>query len=397
MNSIQLAEQPEFISWIQSRENDEEWEQFVMNNPEMQKEIKEAREIVKHIKFYKSKGLIDLEKSVMLDNIQNFEKNVNNVKSKKFFLTHKFKIAAIWLLLISVGGILSYNLFFKLGENYNFSTSTSVSHSNFSQLHLANGNTIQLESENSSIVVEEGNKIIVDEEKKIDVSNNDKIKEDQLNELVIPYGRKSFLSLSDGTKVWLNAGSKFAFPEKFEGKNRMVFLEGEAYFEVAHNKDKPFIVKTKDINIKVLGTKFNVSAYSMEENTLTTLLEGKVAVKENSSNIFNKEYTMKPNEVARFDKKSNEITVCPEKDVLKSISWVNGFIEFKKENIKGLLDKLHRYYNVEFEFDKNFNSKHNISGKLDLKDSIESVLQILGQMSNIKFNKKGEKIYVESN
>jgi ferric-dicitrate binding protein FerR (iron transport regulator) len=217
-----------------------------------------------------------------------------------------------------------------------------------------------------------------------------------MNEVVIPFGNKSQLILPDGTKVWLNAGSRMAFPNKFSGKKREVFLEGEAYFEVTHNANLPFFVNTKDISIKVLGTKFNVSAYKTDKVAETVLLEGKVAVKELSSMGFMmKETMLAPNQKASFNKENKTISVQNERDADFAIAWTEGWFKFSQQNLNTVLNKLQRYYNVQFEYDPNFSTADMITGKLDLKESIEQTMVALGDVANIQYRINGDKIQIE--
>ena len=107
-----------------------------------------------------------------------------------------------------------------------------------------------------------------------------------MNQVVVPFGKKSSIELADGTKVWLNAGSRMAFPDRFTGSRREIFLEGEAFFNVTPDKSMPFYVKTKEVVIRVLGTKFNVSAYEADNEVVTVLVEGTVSMRENKGSTF---------------------------------------------------------------------------------------------------------------
>ena len=198
--------------------------------------------------------------------------------------------------------------------------------------------------------------------------------------------KKAELLLADGTKVWLNAGSRLAFPQKFIEKKREVFLEGEAYFEAAKNETQPFIVNTGQLNIKVIGTHFNVSAYPSDNNIETVLLEGSVVVSRPTVfGLKKEEVTLKPDQKALFDVQNNIISVSDVPDAGMYISWTTGWLEFSKESLHSVFNQLERYYNVKITIPPNFPYPELISGKLDLKDSLEDVMIALGDVSNIVY------------
>jgi len=165
-------------------------------------------------------------------------------------------------------------------------------------------------------------------------------------EVLAPGGSRMKIDLGDGTRVWLNHGSKLKYPHYFEGKNRKVFLTGEAYFEVAHNSEVPFIVETNRIEVKATGTAFNVSAYPEDNNVATTLVEGKVLLYERNSNQEIK--ALSPGECLKYDSGKNTFTLetgHPEKNT----AWKDGLLVFKNERVEDVAKKLGRWYNVEVE------------------------------------------------
>jgi hypothetical protein len=166
----------------------------------------------------------------------------------------------------------------------------------------------------------------------------------------VPSKGEYFVQLSDGTKVWMNSESTLKFKSKFTGKQRVVDLEGEAYFEVAKNPDKPFIVRTANTFVKVLGTKFNVKAYADEDYTYTTLNEGKVKLI-----MDDKQQLLAPNEQIIFNKKNRQYT---KKVVDASIysAWTHGQFVFKDERLEDILNSLSRWYGLSV-FYKNTSQK----------------------------------------
>ncbi|MGM0621027.1 MAG: FecR family protein, partial [Bacteroidota bacterium] len=220
--------------------------------------------------------------------------------------------------------------------------------------------------------------------------------EAKMNEVSIPFGKKSELLLADGTKVWLNAGSRLAFPTKFTGKKREIFLEGEACFEVAHNSEQPFIVNAGGLDIKVLGTNFNVSAYPTEKTVETVLVEGSVAVsRPKTFKLGKKELTLKPNQKASFDKENNEVILTDEPDVDLYIAWTYGWLRYERESLESVLRKVERYYNVEIELPAGYPSDDKISGKLDLENSLETVMGFLSDATGSDFRIAGNKVVID--
>lgn len=192
--------------------------------------------------------------------------------------------------------------------------------------------------------------------------------------LKIPFGKKISVILSDGTKVFLNSGSTLTYPNSFENaKNRVVKLQGEGYFEVTKNKRKPFIVKTDMLDVRVLGTKFNVSAYKNDGTNSVTLVEGKVAVSkpkelENSSS---KTLFLDPNEKATIKAKSKKLSKKVVTDIDKDVSWKNKEFVFKNDKFINISKKLERNFNVKIVSEnKKFNNKE-FTGKFTKQDVFE--------------------------
>jgi len=165
-------------------------------------------------------------------------------------------------------------------------------------------------------------------------------------EVKAPAGSQMHIELGDGTKVFLNHGSKLKYPYRFEGDNRKVFLTGEAYFEVAHNSKVPFIVGTNRMDVKATGTAFNVSAYADDDAVATTLVEGTVILYDRKSNCEIKALT--PGECLKFNLQKNSFTLETENTV-KYTAWKDGLLVFKNDNVEDVAKKLARWYNIEVE------------------------------------------------
>jgi len=389
----ELLENHEFIAWMLHGRHKQEWEAFLEENPEFKSTVNKARKILDLLRD-RHDHLSDDDLLAIWKNIENFDKLIGK-KTLQIKLYTMMRYAAVLILSLSIGSA-GYWVFNQNQKPYVYTTTADSGTSNQSQLHLSNGTTVDLEKQNSKIALKGDQKIVIDNEKVIDLSKTNEANESKMNEVVIPYGKKSQLTLEDGTKVWLSAGSRMAFPTKFTGKKREVFLEGEAYFEVAHNQGQPFVVNTDEVAIKVLGTRFNISAYKTDKLTETVLLEGKVTLSELSALGFLKSETiLSPNQKASYDRNNSSISVINITDADLAIAWTEGWFKFSQQSLNEVLIKLERYYNVQFVFDSKFTTTDLISGKLDLKESLESVMNALADVAEIQYRIDGKKIYVE--
>jgi transmembrane sensor len=168
-------------------------------------------------------------------------------------------------------------------------------------------------------------------------------------EIIAPIGSRTVVQLSDGTEVNLNYGSKIKYPRNFTGDTREISLVGEAYFDVAHNPDRPFIVKTGKLDVKALGTEFNVHAYPDDDVIETTLVEGKVVIERAISDNKNQAIgTMVPGQHVSFNLNSGKTSSIKGK-IEKYIAWKDGKLVFDNEPLTGVAEKLGRMFNVEIE------------------------------------------------
>lgn len=207
------------------------------------------------------------------------------------------------------------------------------------------------------------------------------------NTLSTPRGGQFFLILSDGTKVWLNAASSIRFPVAFKGKERRVEVLGEAYFEVAADKARPFYVQAKDMKVEVLGTHFDVMTYDDENRMTATLLEGAVRVtRDNGSDI------LRPGQQARFDKVAGSMKIAAV-NTEEVVAWKQGRFEFDGADIGSILRQLSRWYDVVIDFAGKRPSDAHFSGSISRKAPVAEVLHIL-ELGGARFKIEGKKIIV---
>jgi len=263
-------------------------------------------------------------------------------------------------------------------------------------LMLANGKKIEVEKAQSNIAVLDNKDVQIDNDTVYNIQAATPVPDKQLvfNELVIPYGKKTTLTLSDGTKVWLNAGTRFAFPQEFRGKKRRVFIDGEGYFEVSKNEKMPFVVSSKNMNVEVLGTKFNMNAYSVDDICETVLLEGKVNVW-NADKLLSEKVEMVPNQKASFRIGDKQMLVEHEPHTENYIAWIDGWYKFKNEDLRQVFLKLGRYYNITFVYDDaKIGKALPVSGKLDLKETPEEVMKTLSMVAEFSYEINENKVIV---
>lgn len=211
-----------------------------------------------------------------------------------------------------------------------------------------------------------------------------------------PKGGTYQVVLPDGTEVWLNADSKLVFPSKFTGNNRVVTLTGEAYFEVAKNKSKPFIVNTGDSKIEVLGTHFNIMAYKDEADNLVTLLEGAVKVNSGTAKVL-----LKQGQQAEISRKNpSSILLNNEIDTEQIIAWKNGYFMFANEPVESIMRKISRWYNVDIVYQDNLQDKA-LWGTVSRFKNVSEVLKRLEltgvvhfKIDNLNANGKERRIIV---
>ena len=203
-------------------------------------------------------------------------------------------------------------------------------------------------------------------------------------ELFVPAGQRARTTLPDGTVVWLNAGSTMHYPSFFENE-RKVLLTGEAYFDVAHNPEKPFIVSTDGMNIKALGTQFNVSSYQKSGYISATLIEGSIKVyqpeKEKDGLILT------PNQQLIYENGKMRIEASYDKDMLL---WKDGIYAFKRASMREIIKKLELYYDVEIIVKDKHILEYSYTGKFRQRDGVGELLRMIQKIHRFKITKDEE-------
>lgn len=386
-------EDKRFITWVfyPNDELEKWWAVFETDHPKEKQNIQLARNVLLKLKT-SHKNLSEEEKILLFSKIlKQIEEKQKAGKAVRVF-TGMLKYAAIAILFFSLGAILFYK---KDNHNPNyaaFNFTEPISQTE-AQLIRPGGESIHLENKKSVIeYVENGgvkvNNTIIDSIS----SPGSKSKVPELHQLIIPYGNTSEIRLPDGTKVFLNAGSRLVYPEFFKDKNREVLLVGEAYFEVWENSKQPFIVQTTDLRVKVLGTKFNISAYPSDNVVETVLTEGSVSIEQNNSALFEEDVVLVPGQLAAFNKSSK-------KSALKTVNtevytlWKDGLCRFEGTDLNRVTKKLERFYNVRFNYTDPLLGTIKITGKLELDENKEEIINRIAVTASVQIQKVGEYIY----
>jgi len=215
----------------------------------------------------------------------------------------------------------------------------------------------------------------------------------EMNHLIVPYGKMSHITLSDGTKIWINSGSQIIYPSVFTGSKRELFVEGEIYLEVAKNENKPFVVKTGIMDVTVLGTGFNVCSYKEESEQSILLVSGAISVK---NNVLKETRQLKPSQLYNYSKATQKSTM-QQVEIYDFICWKYGFLQFSHKELSTVLKRIQKHYNIEIAYDPQELEGIRVSGKLDLKEDIHEVMRLTALASNIQYKEIDNKIVVTLN
>jgi len=323
----------------------------------------------------------------MLKKILQDRKEITPIKRMGWWRT---AAAAAILLLVSLGGY----FYFNSGTEKQIATTETQEQrfkndvapgGNKAVLTLSDGSQIILDSAKNGTLTQQGNtKILKLDDGKLTYNSTNANAEILYNTISTPKGGQYQIALADGSKVWLNAASSLKFPTAFNGKERIVELTGEAYFEVSKSAAKPFTVNVNDMNVQVLGTHFNINAYNDEAVIKTTLLEGSVKINKGSFSTI-----LQPGQQAQVAKEIKVVNDIAVDDVL---AWKNGFFSFNKADLQTVMRQIARWYDVEISYEGKIPTRE-FGGKINRNSNASEVLKILEE-SKVHFRIEGKKIVV---
>ena len=382
-SAIDFLEDSNFLRWLNepTQEDHDFWNEYLKKHPSQRAKIKEATLLFNLFHSRENKLALpeqyELWKAIQAG---------SQTSGKEVFL-RILKYVAI-LVLVFFSGAVSYYIYQNsVGQNQYQLAEINPAVNGEAMVILADGSKVSLDKQMSEISYStNGRQLIVNNDT---ITQKAETMKESMNKVIVSYGKKSMVLLSDGTKVWLNAGSQLVYPAVFLKDTREVALVGEAFFDVVKNPQKPFVVKAADVSVQVLGTRFDISAYPEDKVIQTVLEEGKINLKYSGDGIFKRDYVveMVPNQMVEFDKVSREAnssTVI----VSKFVSWKDGMLEFEKVNLYKALKQVERFYNIKILLEDQSIGSYKLSGKLDLKDEPEEVLNVIKLTVPIDWQRK---------
>jgi ferric-dicitrate binding protein FerR (iron transport regulator) len=397
LNSIHsLLDNDLFIQWVihPDPELDAFWENEINKHEKLKENSYTLKNILKKLAVEEPSLSIE-EQNLLWNNIKTaIDRRETEKKENKKFPIRKWiqaaaAVAAVLLLLaggyriyITTGNItteINYTSMLDDGEN-------SLQSENIS-LILPDDKVLDIRNDSSTVIYDPKGKVSINSEE-IDAS---KSKNAALNQLIVPYGKTTTLTLSDGTKIWVNSGSKLIYPSVFDKEKREIYLAGEIYLDVTGNKERPFVIKTKHIDISVLGTKLNVSAYNDEAIQSVVLVSGRVSVK---SKEMKGNYDIFPNQAFAYDVVSEHVDIR-EVNINNYISWIYGYLFLQSESLDYVIQKMEKHFNIPFTYNAKELKNIRVSGKLDLNKSPEDALKYIGIAAPISYETEENHIKIE--
>ena len=359
-------EEAEFLYWIDSSPK----------NKALLERVRDERVLLEKIRFRERN---DLEKG--WDSIQ------KKIRKRPMLFVRLMRYAAM-LVVVVLGGMMVYEVWNgKDREKLAQGEFVPVKSGSKAFLELTNGvclvldSVSKLETQVEGVVIRTGNKgtVVVDEQDEDALGNKM-----EYNRMVVPRGGEYRIVLADGSEVWINSRSELEFPSRFTGSERRVRLKGEAYFEVAKNATKPFIVEVQDKEVRVLGTSFNVSDYA--DKFVTTLVTGKVQVRTD-----HRDYVLDPSMQIRVE---GDKVLVDKVDVKEFTAWKDGLFVFKKRRLQEVMDVLSRWYDVDVFYQNSDLQDLHFTGTIQRYSEITDVLKFLEKTDMVKFNLKGKTLIV---
>ncbi len=343
-------------------------------------------------RYYKSyREFHQKDQKEPVNSYANYLKFVNRLAEKRRHMVYSYlKYAASFIVLFSFGILLYFQMNKEIPVQVAAETGVIKPGTEKALLYLEDGKVVNLESKKSQVIkTEQGHRI----KQEGNLVSYDKLKasrEEHLayNTLKIPRGGEYIMMLNDGTKVWINSETEIKFPVVFPNNERRVIVKGEAFFDVVKD-GRPFIVSTGKMNIKVLGTEFNVRAYDDEETIQTTLVEGKVQI-----DVKNNKLVLKPGEQAVYAE-GNPIELSKRKvDISKYVSWKDGRFIFEDERLEDIMKQIERWYDVNVFYMNEDLKDIKFRGNINRYKDFNVLLEKIERLNVVEFKIKGNTITV---
>ena len=363
------------ISGVANEQEKAEIAEWASKSRSRQKFLKDA------VKFYSSED--DL--NITFENVNKAWRNTNPIiRTRKRYLKRALPVAAASLLLF-------FSILLFTDQTGRQELPLIEPGTERARLFLADGRDINLGKDTKELSSKLPVKQKVENKKTtltIDVKNRASAQLLEYNEIIVPRYAEYQLNLEDGTKVWLNSETKLKFPLVFGEKERTVYVEGEAYFQVSHNPDKPFIVNIdENTKVKVLGTEFNIRTYESNVSQ-STLISGSIE-------FIHKGFITKvnPGESCSLNKASGTVLV-ENADIMRVVAWKNGEFVFRNETLENIINELSRWYKVDVSFENETVKNERFYLYFDRTTGFEEIIYKLHKTGKIKYEYKNRKIII---
>lgn len=381
--AIDFLKDERFLRWqlFKSTEDALYWARLADQYPTLKPEIEKAVTLYKeNIRFHDG----GLSKKEITECVTALLQEIHQRKRKKSAIRFLWGISVA---AASVAIVMSLSALFPSSSQMQDIATFAQSLNNDND--LLGDETKLIVSENNTVVLKDAESSVQYEQDAIKVDNNILSKEESssYNQLITPYGKRSVILFSDGTKAHVNAGSRLTYPIEFAKDKREIYVDGEIYIEVSKDEKRPFVIKTKQMQVEVLGTKFNLSAYDTDRENSVVLLSGSVSI---SSDQCDKQVVLKPNQRYSHAEGSQHVQYV---DAPAYILWTQGLYQFESEKLSHIVARLERYYAVRMECDSAA-AELRCSGKLDLKDDMHKLFDDLAGALPIAYQQKADGSYL---
>jgi hypothetical protein len=387
---VDFIEDEYFFEWVTcpSEKSQNFWDGFINTYPAKCKEIERAKLIIKSM-IPVENDLPEAEIDLLWKRVR---RSINERGNNRQFLWYPIAAALILIFILCTWWILTQNHRSYELVDYSQILPVNIVEQDV-ELILADQTKLKISEKESELKYDASGKVFINSEKSIQQKSEKRTSGQELfNSIVVPRGKRASITFTDGTKLWLNSGSHAIYPVVFSGEKREIYISGEGYLEVAHDESRPFIVKTEKMDVQVLGTSFNVTAYPEDAATRVILVKGKVITR----SINSPEVILLPNQMISYDNQTQKAEV-KEVNIEDYISWKDGWLLCDSEELGSLVEKLERYYNLKIIITSENARYYRLSGKLDLKDDLDQVLQVIATTAPVKIKVENDIICISSN
>ena len=376
-----------FIHWVQhpDPESDAFWASLAVSDRALGQEIEDARMIVQSMQF--------VEKELPETEVQALWNSILDHTRKKHVISHYWRVAVACAASVAlIFGLWLWHNVEKQDDNlFKFAAKHIIQTNELNEVQIVLSDNTKYSTANNHVEIkyDDEGQLSVDSRKIVAQSaKTDKTEATGYNQVIVPWGKRTVISFADGTKLWLNAGSRAVYPIEFAKSSRELFIEGEAFFEVAKDENRPFIVKIGIIEVQVLGTCFNVNSYPQEGKTEVVLVNGSVQVVGRNRQVT----LLQPDHIVEIDH-TTEKQFVRQVDIYNYIGWKEGYLQFQNENPEVVLRKLERYYAIPVVIETEIN-RYTISGKLDLKENMAGTLDVIEGLVPIRYQFENDKVFI---